>query len=193
MGLLDRLRGAESGVCKFYYEPDDVVFTVSTDTHVIAYAVAISDAECQALRELLDADDAAGDREASLTQAIGSALDDEAADAERIAARVNRPRRIAEELCTHWESLLEDDPDVAYLPLGAVGDLAAYVETVRARDEREDDSFALPESFETVASVLVRLKGATDQAANRVVVHRDRVPSLDAHSTDESPSSEENS
>ncbi|WP_247729419.1 hypothetical protein [Halovivax limisalsi] len=193
MGLLDRLRGEESGVCKFYYDPDDVVFTVSTDTHVIAYAVAISDAECRALRELLEADDAAGDREASLTQAIGGALDDEAADPERIAARVNRPRHVAEGLCTHWESLLDDDPDVVYLPLGAVGELAAYVETVRARDEREEDAFALPESFETVASLLVRLNETTDRAENRVVVHRDRLPSPDGHSTDESPSSEANS
>lgn len=194
MGLLDRFRGdSEAGVCKLYYEPDDVIFTVSAETHTIAYAVAVSRAEREALGALLDAEDAAGDRTETLSAALGSALDGEANETDAIVERIQRPRRSAEAIYETWSELATDDPDVVYLPLGLSGDLAAYVDTCRKRDENAADEFALPDTFETVASLLVRVKGATDRPENRVVIHRDRVPSVEPQSTAESPSSEESS
>lgn len=195
MGLLERLRGEPGGtdVCKFSREYYDVTYTVSTDTHEIAYAIALEEAELAALAELVAADREAPDRESSLTAALESALDGEDADPGAIVERVQRPRRVAETVVERWSALLADDPDVVYLPVGMAGTLAAYVAICQERADREDDSFALPGSFETVASLLVRIKEATDRAENRVVVHRNRLPLPGAdHSDDAAQTTLEN-
>ncbi len=194
MGLLEQLRGGtDDAVCKFDHAQDDVVFTVSTDTHAIAHAIAVSPAECDALSTLVAADREAGDREGTLRTAIGSALDESDGETEAIVERIQRPRRVAAAVSETWDSLLADDPDVVYLPVGGVSELTAFVDVCRKRAENEDDEFALPDSFETVASLLVRITETTDRPENRVVVHRDRLPTVAAQSTDESPSSDASS
>lgn len=193
MGLLERLR-AEPNVCKFEGLDEDVTFRVAPESHTVAYAIAVSAAERDALADLVAADEAATDHEDSLSTALAAALDDEAADADAVIDRIRRPRRVAGAVAERWGDLLADDPDVVYLPIGMAGDLAAFVATCRERAENEDDSFSLPDSFEDVATLLVRIKEATERPDNRIVVHRDRVPTVEPVQTNsESPSSEESS
>ncbi|WP_290817232.1 hypothetical protein [Halovivax sp.] len=182
MGLLETLRGEGTGaddVCKFSREHYEVVYTVSTDTHEIAHAIAVGEAELDALADLLRADGEAEDREGSLSAALEAALDGDEADPDAVFERMRRPRRVTEAVVETWEGLLADDPDVVYLPIGMAPDLAAFVAVCRERADG-DDAFDLPDSFEAVASLLVRIKEATDRPENRVVVHRNRLPTLEA-------------
>lgn len=193
MGLLERLRD-DPNTCKFDNVTENVTYTVSPESHTVGFAIAVSAAERDALADLVRADEDATDREETLSTALSAALDDEAADTDAIVDRLHRPRRVAAAVAETWAELLADDPDVVYLPVGMAGDLAAFVATCRERDENEEDSFVLPESFERVATLLVRIKEATERSENRVVVHRTRVPSVEpAQRSSESASSEESS
>ncbi|ELZ08235.1 hypothetical protein C479_12878 [Halovivax asiaticus JCM 14624] len=179
MGLLDRLR-SDPDTAKFDRIEEDVTYTVSPRSHTVAYAIAVSRAEHEALADLVRADDEAPDHEETLSTALSAALDGEDADTDVIVDRIRRPRRVADAVTTSWDELLADDPDVAYLPVGMIGELAAFVATCRERDDNDDDSFTLPNTFDRAASLLVRIKEATDRPENRIVVHRDRVPTVEA-------------
>ncbi|MFC3957978.1 hypothetical protein [Halovivax cerinus] len=178
MGLLERLRG-EGNTARFDDVEADVTYTVSPASHTIAFAIAVSAAERDALADLVRADETATGHEETLTTAVSAALDDEVADPDAVVDRIRRPRRVAAAVAETWEELLTDDPDVVYLPVGMAGELAAFVATCRERDANADDSFTLPDTFERVASLVVRIKGATERPDNRIVVHRDRVPAVE--------------
>ena len=198
MGLLERLRGEPSfDVCKFDRDHYDVTYTVSTDTHEIAYAIAVSDEEREALTDLVRAEEAAAER---AERAVETAFDD-GQNAEAVVGRLARPRRVARSISERWADLARDDPDVVYLPIGTAPDLAAFVATCRER-AGTDDEFVLPDSFWTVTELVVRIREATEDPTNRVVVHRDRLPTpvegppsaeSSDHNTADSPESEASS
>lgn len=179
--LFDRLE-SERDVCKFSKAHYEVTYTVSPESHEVAYAVAIEEPELEALAGLVAAEregEASIADDESLETALETALDDETFDVTAVAERVQRPRRTAEVVLETWRDLVVDDVDVVYLPIGVAPDLAAYVSICRERAEDEDDPFELPDDFERVTSLLVRCKRATERDENRVVVNTRQLPTID--------------
>lgn len=182
MGVLDTLFGraeSEADVCKFSEEYYDVTYTVSTESHEVAYAVAVTEADVDAFAELVAAErEASSADERALETALETALDD-ALDVGTVSERVQRPRLTAEAVVETWRDLVGDGLDVVYLPIGVAPDLAAFVALCRERADREDDPFELPGDFERVAALLVRCKRATERSENRVVVNTRRLPAVE--------------
>lgn len=187
MGTLDEVLGkvgyGDTNVCKFSKDHYEVTYTVSPESHAIAYAIAIRESELDALAELLEAEREApmlGDENGSVEDALANALDDESVDAEAVTERLQQPRRVTEAVLEAWREGLVADVDVGYVPIGVVTELAAFVSVCRERHDRPDDSFELPESAELVGALLVRCKRATERDENRVVVNVRHLPTLES-------------
>lgn len=184
MGLLDSMLGREEDeeqpVCRFFKDHYDVTYTVSAATHEIAYAVAVTATELEALEALVDAaaDANALEDDRAVVEAVESAFDD-SVDASAFTDRLSYPRQFVEALLEVWTDVHHGDIDVCYLPVGAESMVAAFVASCQRYDGRADDLFELPDSFDEVTSLVVRLKQAADADENRVTVHHGRVPEFE--------------
>ena len=185
MGLLDSMFGdgetADANVSRFASERYEVTYTVSPESHAIAYALPVGESDLAALAALLEADDEQPllTPDADVSAALDAAVDDEALDGVTIAGRIQRPRQVAETVLETWRACVDDDVDIAYLPIGLERELAAFVSICRERADRGDDPFELPERFDAVGGLLVRIKRASDRPERRVVVNKRHLPGFD--------------
>ncbi|WP_254767277.1 hypothetical protein [Salinilacihabitans rarus] len=206
MGVLELLFGRtgddRDDRCRIPSEHDEVTYVVTRESHDVAYAVVVREAELEALSSLLradretpyvegDGDGADGADDAALASALEAAFDDPSVDVGAFRERLERPRRAAAAVLEAWRDLGIDEVGVGYLPIGAHADLAAFVQGCRRRHEREDDPFTLPEDVERVAALLARIKRASERPENRVVVNRERLPVLDGEEGSEDEDDED--
>lgn len=107
IGVVDETRP-----CRFTSDRYDVTFTVSTESHDVAYAIPISEAELDALEELVRVERetpyAEGGNE-SLSEALESVLDEGSIDAEAWIERMSEPRRAVEPIVETWRDLVDGD------------------------------------------------------------------------------------
>lgn len=123
MSLLESMLGRigvvdDEGPCKFRSDRYDVTFTVSTESHDVAYAVPVSAAELDALAELVRIEGETPYVEEgndSLSEALESALGEDSIDAEAWVERMAEPRRTVEPIVETWRELATanhaDTPD----------------------------------------------------------------------------------
>ncbi|MCU4925296.1 hypothetical protein OB905_04750 [Halobacteria archaeon AArc-dxtr1] len=209
MSLLESMFGAiggdgEAGTAKFSGDRYDVTYTVSDESHDVAYAIPVSEPEIAALGALLRAEREAPyveDGDESLAEALESVLDTDSVDVEAWTERMAAPRRAVEPVVETWERLatahsvdgtesddgtsVGDAPDsasadlIVYLPVGAESTLASFFDLCRRRDERDSDPFTLPPEIDAAAAMLGRVRDATGRSENRVVVNTRHLPEIE--------------
>lgn len=226
MRVLDLMLGrddddADGDRARFTSDRYDVTYTVSADSHEIAYAVPIRRAELEAFADLVALEHEtpyADDGEESPAASLESVLEGEAIDADAWIERMQAPRQTVEPVLERWLELVADDDlaggdgasssetdeatdtnagddatgtdastsdredaspvEIVYLPVETESAFAAFFQTCRKRAEQDHDPFELPDDIATAASVLTKIRRASDRPENRVVVNRDYVPDL---------------
>lgn len=142
-----------------------------TDTYCIACAVAVSQEEVTAFRELLE-------KETATTTAVEQStfLSRELNDELRIQQTEEDVAAFVHELVETWETQMDGDPSAVWWPLESDWRVTLYMRYCRARAEHETDEFDCTERIERVRTLVSRCESASENAAKRGVVHRDRVP-----------------
>ncbi|MDJ1431082.1 hypothetical protein [Halostagnicola sp. A-GB9-2] len=209
MGVLETMFGQVGdgdGRAKFSSHRYDVTYTVSAESHDIAYAVPIQRAEFDAFADLVELERETAyvtDGKESLEESLDAVLEDDSLDAETWTERMEAPRRTVEPILESWQEIVygeesdagADETDdasernstgatdgsaveIVYLPLETESAFAAFLQVCRKRDELGHDPFELPENIAAAAGILTRIKRATDRSKNRVVVNRRHLPEL---------------
>lgn len=192
MGLIDTLMGrasdAESAaepanVCRISRDHHEVTYRISPESHDVAYAIPVTGEDLDALETLLETEreePVVGGGDEELERVVEIAMGEDGVDPSAVTEGFERPRQAAAAALESWRELLDEGgPGVAYVPVGFEEELTAYVMLCRERDTRDDDPFELPERFDRVGSLLVRIRRATDRGENRVVVNQRHLPTVD--------------
>ncbi|KDE59254.1 hypothetical protein EL22_24000 [Halostagnicola sp. A56] len=146
MRVLDLMLGrdgddADGDRARFTSDRYDVTYTVSADSHEIAYAVPIRRTELEAFADLVDREREtpyADDGEESPAASLESVLEGEAIDADAWVERMQAPRQTVEPVLERWLELV-DEADPA-------GDGAGSSETDDATDSNAGDDATGPDA-----------------------------------------------
>lgn len=142
-----------------------------TDTYCIACAVAVSQEELQAFRELLEKETTT-DTVIEQSTFLSRELDGEL----RIQQTEDDFAAFVHELVETWESQMDGDLSAVWWPLESDWKVTLYIRYCRTRDEHETDELDCTERIERVRTLVARCEAASENAAKRGVVHKDRVP-----------------
>ncbi len=159
MGVLETMFGQVGegdGRAKFSSHRYDVTYTVSAESHDIAYAVPIRRAELEAFTELVRHERETPyveDGEGSLEESLDSVLDDDSLDAETWAERMEAPRRTVEPVLERWREIV----------YGEEGDDASSGEETDADGQNDEAADA---SNESNASAETSTDGRTGTASD---------------------------
>lgn len=151
MGLLEAMLGEigdTGGPCKFTSDRYEPTFTVSTESHDVAYAIPASAEELDALARLVRTERETPyveDGNDSLSAALESVLDEGPVDAEAWVERMAEPRRTVEPILETWQELA-DDGDDGTPERESDGDSADGGETSEDATGREETSEGATES-----------------------------------------------
>ncbi|AHG00789.1 hypothetical protein HALLA_07810 [Halostagnicola larsenii XH-48] len=97
---------------RFTSDRYDVTYTVSADSHEIAYVVPIRRAELEAFADLVDLEREtpyADDGEESPAASLESVLESDSIDADAWTERMQAPRQTVEPILEHWLEFVDDE------------------------------------------------------------------------------------
>ncbi|GAB7018376.1 hypothetical protein JCM18750_12370 [Halostagnicola bangensis] len=151
--------GDGDGRAKFSSHRYDVTYTVSAESHDIAYAVPIQRIELDAFADLVELERETAyvtDGEESLEESLDAVLEDDSLDAETWTERMEAPRRTVEPILESWQEIV----------YGEEGDAGAD-ETDDASETNEADD--TNETGENEDASERNSTGATDGSAVEIV------------------------
>lgn len=117
MRVLDLMLGrngddTDGEPARFTSDRYDVTYTVSANSHDIAYAVPIRRVELEAFADLVDLEREtpyADDGEESPAASLESVLETDSIDADALTERMQAPRQTVEPILEHWLEFVSDD------------------------------------------------------------------------------------
>lgn len=149
------------------------------DDYEVAYAIAITQTEIEALDTLMKAD-----RETPYLQGPGSDLILEALDKNPLTGDqtwselMEEYRERIRPIIHTWRAQITDEIDVVYLPIEADTSLRRFMNLLEARAENTGDPFELPDTERDLSSLFRRIEQAKNDD-KLVFVPRDELPNHD--------------
>lgn len=171
MRILDLMLGrngddADGDRARFTSDRYDVTYTVSADSHEIAYAVPIRRATLESFDDLVALERETpyvDDGEESLAASLDSVLEDDSIDADAWTERMQAPRQTVEPVLERWLELV-DEVDHAGDDTADSSEIGEAADSNAAADANETDAASTSDRNDASAVAIVYLPVEAESA-----------------------------